>query len=270
MSSFCRSCGISIEEGERFCTNCGRDATAEASTTPVLDPAVAFGLSPDPSGKAIFSLVCGVLSFFPPFALVAIIFGHLSLSEIRKSAGRLKGKGLAIAGLVLGYLATAGTIALVVFTLVTLPRPGKALGGRALTPLVTTNQPSALSALRTLNTAEIAYAQAHPAAGYTCSFNELSGAWPINRELADIRKNGYLITLQGCAPGKAAGPVTKYQVVTHPAPGGRARLLAFCSNQSAVIKVDWNGSPDNCLSSGIDLPEAEVNRPRGWTQTAPH
>jgi hypothetical protein len=43
-----------------------------------------------------------------PLSILAIIFGHLSLSEIRKSAGRLKGEGMAIAGLVLGYVGVGG------------------------------------------------------------------------------------------------------------------------------------------------------------------
>jgi len=265
MGSFCRGCGTSMEEGERFCANCGADASSEGATTPALDPAVAFGIAPDPSGKAIFSLVCGVLSFFPPFALVAIIFGHLSLSEIRRSAGRLKGRGLAIAGLILGYLAVAATITLVVIAVVSIPRPGKELAS-----YVSTNQPSAVSAVRTLNTAEIAYAQAHPASGYTCSLSELSNTWSINHDLADIKKNGYLITLQGCSTEKSGGPVTRYQVVTYPAPTERARLPAFCSNQTDVIKVDWTGSPEKCLNSGVDLLETDVNHPKGWTQSASH
>jgi Domain of unknown function (DUF4190) len=55
------------------------------------------------SGKAIASLVCGLFLFAFPLSILAVIFGHLSVSEIRKSSGRLKGEGIAIAGLVLGY-----------------------------------------------------------------------------------------------------------------------------------------------------------------------
>src|SRR5258708_37525386 len=55
------------------------------------------------SGKAIGRLVCGLLFFFPPSAILAVIMGHLSLSEIRRSAGRLGGRRGAIAGLVTGY-----------------------------------------------------------------------------------------------------------------------------------------------------------------------
>lgn len=52
---------------------------------------------------AIASLVCGFL-----FAPLAIVFGHISLSQIKRSGE--DGRGLAIAGLVIGYLVTIGTI----------------------------------------------------------------------------------------------------------------------------------------------------------------
>ncbi len=58
------------------------------------------------SGMAIVSLVCGILVFFT-FGLAglpAVVLGHLALSHIKKSAGTLKGRGMAIAGLILGYL----------------------------------------------------------------------------------------------------------------------------------------------------------------------
>jgi Protein of unknown function (DUF1559)/Domain of unknown function (DUF4190) len=57
------------------------------------------------SGMAITSIILGVLSLVPfsVFAgLPAIIFGGLGLSAISGSRGRLKGKGLAITGIVMG------------------------------------------------------------------------------------------------------------------------------------------------------------------------
>jgi len=59
------------------------------------------------SGMAVASLVFGCLFFILPAAIVAIILGHLSKSEIAKSAGRLKGAGMALAGLILGYVGVA-------------------------------------------------------------------------------------------------------------------------------------------------------------------
>ncbi|GAC1464026.1 MAG: hypothetical protein NVSMB9_02220 [Isosphaeraceae bacterium] len=67
------------------------------------------------SGKAILSLVLGLFSFLCAFVtgLPAIIFGVLSLGEINRAKGRLRGTGLAITGIVLGGIGcTAVTLAL--------------------------------------------------------------------------------------------------------------------------------------------------------------
>ena len=63
---------------------------------------------PQNSGAAIASLVLGCLGI-PSCGLTAIpavICGHLALSQIGKSGGRLTGNGMAIGGLVTGYLTT--------------------------------------------------------------------------------------------------------------------------------------------------------------------
>lgn len=77
------------------------------------------GTEPRTDGKAIWSLVCGILSIACFFitGIPAIILGHMSRSSIRKSNGRLKGGGMALVGLILGYvsvvlLAVALTIAI--------------------------------------------------------------------------------------------------------------------------------------------------------------
>ncbi len=57
---------------------------------------------------AIVSLVSGLLgwSFVPIIgSLVAIVTGHLARSEIRRQPDRYEGDGLALVGLVTGYLA---------------------------------------------------------------------------------------------------------------------------------------------------------------------
>src|SRR5579859_4850326 len=106
MSSFCPGCGSSMAEGERYCSVCGRDSQAGVSA-PRIDPGVAFGLAPETSGKAIFSLIASFFIIVLPFSIVAVVFGHLAISEIRKSGGRFTGKGLAITGIVLGYVGIA-------------------------------------------------------------------------------------------------------------------------------------------------------------------
>ncbi len=59
------------------------------------------------STLAIVSLIGGIVTWtvIPILgAIVAIITGHMAKSEIKKSAGMLKGNGMATAGLILGYV----------------------------------------------------------------------------------------------------------------------------------------------------------------------
>lgn len=55
------------------------------------------------SGLAIASLIFGLLFFVPFGFLLAIIFGFVGLSKIKDSDGQLKGKGMAITGIILGF-----------------------------------------------------------------------------------------------------------------------------------------------------------------------
>lgn len=75
------------------------DALAQPPTLPSL-PAAA----PTPaktSGMAITSLILGFLGFCGLTAIVGVILGIIAMVRINKSEGRLKGQGLAIAGVIL-------------------------------------------------------------------------------------------------------------------------------------------------------------------------
>ena len=63
--------------------------------------------APRTNALAIASLVCAFL-----FAPLGIVFGHLSLSQIRRSGE--DGRGLALAGMVIGYVVTIAAILAVV------------------------------------------------------------------------------------------------------------------------------------------------------------
>jgi Domain of unknown function (DUF4190) len=58
---------------------------------------------PQTSGMAVASLITGLLGISP----VAIILGHIALSQIKKSGGQLTGFGLALAGTIIGYVGLA-------------------------------------------------------------------------------------------------------------------------------------------------------------------
>ena len=72
------------------------------------------------STLAIISLVAGILGWtVVPFfdSIAAVICGHMARKEIRQAPDRLEGDGLAVAGLVLGYLAIAMTVLVVIAVL---------------------------------------------------------------------------------------------------------------------------------------------------------
>jgi prepilin-type processing-associated H-X9-DG protein len=74
-------------------------------------------------GIAIASLICGILSWVcvgPLAAIPAVITGHMALGRIKRSAGALGGRGLAIAGLIFGYtsIVVMTVLIVLVFTLV--------------------------------------------------------------------------------------------------------------------------------------------------------
>jgi hypothetical protein len=63
---------------------------------------------PPTNGLALGSMICGIAEIFTLglAAIPAVILGHLARSQIRQTGER--GDGMAVAGLVLGYLAIAG------------------------------------------------------------------------------------------------------------------------------------------------------------------
>lgn len=69
--------------------------------------------APRTNGLAVTSLVLGILWVCGLGSILAVIFGHVAMSQINKSNGAQQGKGLAIAGLVLGYLGVSSLILLI-------------------------------------------------------------------------------------------------------------------------------------------------------------
>jgi|CXWL01.1.fsa_nt_gi hypothetical protein len=60
------------------------------------------------SALAVVSMVCGILCCLPFVGTVGVILGGLAILLIAKSGGRLGGRTLAVVGIVLGIIGTAG------------------------------------------------------------------------------------------------------------------------------------------------------------------
>ena len=107
---------------------------------------------PQTDGKAIGSLICGIASVTILSILAgipAVILGHISRSDIRKSGGRLKGEGLALAGLIMGYISLA--IIPLVLIVATIAIPSLIRSRQAA------HEAAAVSTLWKINTAEETY-----------------------------------------------------------------------------------------------------------------
>ncbi len=100
--------------GRQFtCPDCGRDVLVAKSGPDAFDEFGPSGAGEvKTSGRAITSLVLGLGSFclWVFTGIPAVIYGSLALSDIGKSRGRLKGKGMALTGIITGSIGSLGVV----------------------------------------------------------------------------------------------------------------------------------------------------------------
>jgi len=194
-------------------------------------------LHPETSGKAIASLILGFFFILLPASILAVVFGHLSYSEINRSAGRLKGRGMAIAGLILGYFGMA-LIPFLIIAAIAIPN--------LLRARIAANEASAIASLRTLNTAAITYSATY-AKGFPLVLSELgppagngapdaNAAGLIDEVLASGTKYGYVFTY---TPGErdADGRVKTYAIHADPITSSTGQNHFF-TDQTCVIRKE--------------------------------
>lgn len=83
-----------------------------------LDPPLAGLPTSKTSTLAVWSLILGCLAIVllcigPVLAIPAVICGHLAYPRIKRSAGALSGEGMALAGLITGYISIGLSIILI-------------------------------------------------------------------------------------------------------------------------------------------------------------
>ena len=240
----CPRCGATVAYNSQFCSNCGNVISPVQLTTPPLSASGAPIAPAKTSGMAIASLVCGIVNVFP-VSIVAIVLGHISLSQISKSAGQIKGKGLAIAGLVLGYLGIVAIPFILIVAAIAIPN--------LLRAKIAANESSAVGSMRVLETAEIAYAAQHQDEGFTCNLTDLKSAGLSDFALLSGQKNGYVFAPQNCTADAAGKPVSKFQVIAVPLSPNTSGRKAFCVDETGAIRSDSSGSAQDCLDHGSPI-----------------
>jgi|SRR5580658_4902708 hypothetical protein len=110
---------------------------------------------------------------------------------------------------------------------------------------------SAIGRMRVLHTAESQFAKVHPELGYTCTLSQLPPGYEITRLLAKGgTDNGYAFEIFGCQVPTHDRPNSMYYITARPLHLGQP---AFCSDQSGVLRADYNGSIENCRTNGVPL-----------------
>jgi type IV pilus assembly protein PilA len=251
----CALCAAENPINGRFCLKCGALLQGQRAMPPQPGypdaPSVPYVGPAETSGKAIGSLICGLLFFFFPISIVAIILGHLSLAEIRRSGGRLTGRGMAMTGLVLGYLGVS-VIPILIIAAIAIPN--------LLRARIAANEASALGSTRTIITAELTYDDSY-ANGFTPSLESLDGASGnedtcdharlIDKVLASGQKNGYSFTYIPEGPavmreGARARGCTRagsqeFELHADPITRGTTGQRSFYADQTGVIRYSTQG-----------------------------
>jgi hypothetical protein len=66
-------------------------------------------------------MICGIISMVilqPITAILAIIFGYMALREVKRSGGQVDGHGMAVAGIVMGYIGIGLTVLVIALYIV--------------------------------------------------------------------------------------------------------------------------------------------------------
>jgi type II secretory pathway pseudopilin PulG len=274
---FCYKCGASMAEQSVVCPQCGTPVQSVSQPGTVLQesprpgtsavpqspqPGLAQPVSPwlnvppvpaytgeqETEGKAVGSLILGILAIFPLGLLAgipAVVLGHLAKANIRKGLGRLKGDGMATAGLIMGYISLAAIPLVLIIAAIAIPSFMRAR--------IAANESGAAATVRTLNTSVISYSLTYPTAGYPASLAVLGPGVPpvacsntpdMNAQHACLieavlacsqswcTKNGYKYHLTAICSGATC---TDYVITATPVNPGMGSK-SFCSSNDAVIR----------------------------------
>jgi type II secretory pathway pseudopilin PulG len=284
---FCFKCGASMPEDATVCPQCATPVQAvptpppppqQPSTPNPASTSAWLNVPPAPSqqspqyppqaqpyrayqpeqtdGGAIASMVLGIASIVLCLSFLAgipaIILGHISLSRIKKSMGRLKGEGMALTGLILGYISLPFILIIAAIAIPNLLRAR-----------TTANEAAAASTVRTLNTSQITYSTTYPDQGYARDLATLGGncasgsggtaehACLLDTQLGQAnctsgvwcQKGQYKFTISSnCAPARfgeqqqgTENACTEYVIAATPVNSNAGRR-SYCSVSDAVVR----------------------------------
>jgi competence protein ComGC len=199
----------------------------------------------------ILSVICfGILAGIP-----AIILGHISRSNIQKSGGKLKGEGLALAGMIMGYFSLV--ISVLIFSAILIPS--------LLKSRQAANEHAATSTVRMLNTTEVTYSVTYPDQGYAPNLVTLGPGSQSSASCTPSATHACLIDATlGCSSstwcvkdqykysvvGVGSPKLDDYVITATPLNSGTASRT-FCATADGIVRYKY-GSVASPLTSVDD------------------
>ena len=99
----CPACAENVRAEAKVCRYCSFDFESGIR---------ALAVPTKNSGKAIASLVLGLLFLYGIGSVLALVLGYQARQEIDASEGKLEGRGMATAGIVLGWIGVPASLLL--------------------------------------------------------------------------------------------------------------------------------------------------------------
>jgi type II secretory pathway pseudopilin PulG len=248
----CPQCQLPNPVGTSYCARCGAPLQASAPRPPMSGMVASAGES---KGLAITALVLGILSPLLACvgvgfvtALVAVILGIVGMVKAGKAPHIYGGKGMAIAGTILGGL-----------TLVALPIVAAIAIPSLLRARVSANESAAIGDIRSVISAEAAYQSANGgyydtleclAAPAGCIPNYTGPVFVDTTLASSAVKGGYKRTFHPGAPAPASpdsgsrspSSLSAFAYTAVPAEPNRTGVRGFCGDSSGRICQTMDGS----------------------------
>jgi len=256
----CTNCQGNLADFVAVCPYCG-------VSQPVPQAAMAqpgWGAPPQNSNKAVASLVCGVLFMCAPASIAAVVLGHLALTDIKRTTGRMAGKGMAIAGLVMGYLGIALTTIYIVFVVF--------MFRTTLSRNIPANESAAITTMETYRQALKSYSEKCPQQGYPATLVPL-GPGKGDCKLANLTdarlavalpvRKGYMFQY---TPGvNGAEKVTVFALVARPVQPEMTGKRFFFLDEGGVIR-QADSHIIGPKSDPVDSPGSQEENDKGKDQ----
>jgi type IV pilus assembly protein PilA len=117
---------------------------------------------------------------------------------------------------------------------------------------IAANESSAVSSVRTVNTAQITYNSSYSTVGFASTLSSLggsscappssTGACLIDTQLASGSKSGYSFAMSGAS----GTPNSTYQFIASPLQPNQSGVRYFCSFADAVVRVNATAAITTC------------------------